>query len=182
MPNVRIIGGVYRSRLVSFNNDTKLRPTPDSVRETLFNWLGQDLTNKTCLDLFAGSGVLSFEAVSRGAKLVISVDKSVKQTQNITKNKNLLNIANNLEIITMDAIYYLTKTTLKFDLIFLDPPYNSDLLLPCLDYIQQHALLTSSGTIYVETNKPIDYPLMKQIRQKSSGMVYYSIYKNLNDE
>ncbi|MCE7916986.1 MAG: 16S rRNA (guanine(966)-N(2))-methyltransferase RsmD, partial [Nitrosomonas sp. PRO5] len=80
---IRIIGGQWRSRLIQFADDELLRPTPDRVRETLFNWLGQDLTGKICLDLFAGSGALGFEAASRGAKQVTMIEQNMKAVRNL---------------------------------------------------------------------------------------------------
>ena len=87
---VRIIGGAWRSRLISFPSSKDLRPTPDRVRETLFNWLGQDLTGKTCLDLFAGSGALGFEAASRGARRVVMVENDATVLRAIIANREVL--------------------------------------------------------------------------------------------
>src|SRR5450756_2414692 len=106
---VRIIGGAWRSRLISFPARTDLRPTPDRVRETLFNWLGQDLTGKTCLDLFAGSGALGLEAASRGARRVVMVERDPGAFHALQANVAVLNAAA-VELKRADALEFLRGT------------------------------------------------------------------------
>src|SRR5438876_10210967 len=119
---VRIIGGRWRGRRVRFPATPDLRPTPDRVRETLFNWLGQDLTGTTTLDLFAGSGALSLEALSRGAARAVAVDRNAALVRALTAAGAALG-TNALEVYRSDAIAYLAREARLFDIIFLDPPF-----------------------------------------------------------
>jgi 16S rRNA (guanine966-N2)-methyltransferase len=177
MGSIRINSGVYRSRVIRFkDNNITLRPTPNKVRGTLFNWLSQDLTDKECLDLFAGSGAISFEALSRNAKNVISIDNDLTTIKDLRKNQQLLK-CNNLTIIHTDALSYLTKCQQKFDLIFLDPPYNSTLLNQSIKLIEEHQLLNTYGIIYIEYyTMPLlnKYTIYKSAR---SGIVKYALLK-----
>lgn len=124
MNSVRIVGGEFRRRVLRFPDSEGLRPTPDRVRETLFNWLGQELDGRHCLDLFAGSGALGFEAASRGAERVVMVEKAPRVLAALQENHSSLHKPATIEIVRADALQYLASTTGKFDLIFLDPPYN----------------------------------------------------------
>ena len=123
---VRIIGGQYRRRLLAFPDAPGLRPTPDRVRETLFNWLGQDLPGWSCLDLYAGSGALGFEAASRGAARVVMVERERAALETLQANRMLLGTTQ-LEIQRADCASWLAGNTELFDLIFLDPPFDSGL-------------------------------------------------------
>jgi 16S rRNA (guanine966-N2)-methyltransferase len=126
MNKVRIIGGELRSRMVSFPADIPgLRPTPDRVRETLFNWLGQTLYGRSCLDLFAGSGALGFEAASRGAERVVMVEKSRTALRALQDNAKKLGCAN-VFVHEQDGLEFVSCDTHKYDVIFLDPPFQSD--------------------------------------------------------
>ncbi|MBP9742234.1 MAG: 16S rRNA (guanine(966)-N(2))-methyltransferase RsmD [Burkholderiales bacterium] len=177
MGKVRIIGGVHRSRILTFNDKIEgLRPTPDRVRETLFNWLGQDLTEKTCLDLFAGSGILGFEAVSRNATHVVSVEANSIANHDLHRNKKLLHAAN-LEIIYDNALHYIKRCSRKFDVIFLDPPYNSDLLGQSLVLLKEYSLLSDHGIIYVEYKELPDLANYILMKHKKAGIVNYMLIK-----
>src|SRR4030088_3459460 len=120
--SVRIIGGLWRSRLIEFPGAADLRPTPDRVRETLFNWLGQDLSGMTCLDLFAGSGALGFEALSRGAASVIMVEKDPAVLRALRDNARKLG-ATGLTRARGDAQECARGAPPRFDVVFVDPPY-----------------------------------------------------------
>lgn len=173
MGKIRIIGGTHRSRQLPVLDQDGLRPTLDRVKETLFNWLGQDLTGQTCLDLFAGSGSLGFEAVSRNAAKVVMVEKSAKVTQQLKDNVKLLR-AENCLVVNDDALKFLTNNTLKFDVIFLDPPYSSDLLAESLQIVSEH--LTINGVIYIEYHQNI--PELSQfniLKQSKAGSVNYAL-------
>jgi 16S rRNA (guanine966-N2)-methyltransferase len=124
MGKIRIIGGIHRSRQLTVLDANGLRPTLDRVKETLFNWLGQDLTGLNCLDAFSGSGSLGFEAISRNAKSVIMIELEQRVYQQLVTNQKLLNV-NNCQIIHGNATEFLKTTNLVFDVIFLDPPYNT---------------------------------------------------------
>jgi 16S rRNA (guanine966-N2)-methyltransferase len=146
---VRITGGQLRSRLITFPARADLRPTPDRVRETLFNWLGQDLTGKSCLDLFAGSGALGFEAASRGAAPVVLVDRDREVCAALDRSARTL-AANGVSVVCAEALTFLARGPRKFDVIFIDPPYASDALQRCLPHLPAH--LTEDGVLYVESN------------------------------
>ncbi|MHB1084093.1 MAG: 16S rRNA (guanine(966)-N(2))-methyltransferase RsmD [Thiobacillus sp.] len=144
---VRIIGGQFRRRLLDFPGSTGLRPTPDRVRETLFNWLGQDLPGWTCLDLFAGSGALGFEAASRGAQRVIMIERDAQAVAALEKNRGVLG-ASGIDVLRVDALAWLAKNRETFDLIFVDPPFDSGLAQTVLAELALH--LKSGGHVYVE--------------------------------
>jgi 16S rRNA (guanine(966)-N(2))-methyltransferase RsmD len=131
---VRIIGGEWRSRLITFPARPDLRPTPDRVRETLFNWLGQDLTGKLCLDLFAGSGALGFEAASRGARGVVMVERDPAASRALEVNIEKLS-ARTVQLKRADALEFLRSDDGKYDVVFVDPPFRAEYLqqvLPAL--------------------------------------------------
>lgn len=120
---IRIIGGQFSGRKISFVSAEGLRPTPDSVREKLFNWLGQDLTGQSVLDLFAGSGALGLEALSRHAQQVVFCEKNTTTAQQLRKQIQQLNTTQHVQVLEQDALNYLAQSTQKFDVIFLDPPF-----------------------------------------------------------
>ncbi|UTH75433.1 16S rRNA (guanine(966)-N(2))-methyltransferase RsmD [Chromobacterium sp. IIBBL 290-4] len=171
---VRIIGGEHRRRLLPFPDAEGLRPTPDRVRETLFNWLGQDLHGKSCLDLFAGSGALGFEAASRGARRVVMVEKSRKVYESLRDNRQLLSAAA-IDVVNGDALLYLKNGRERFDVIFLDPPYDSDLLAQALPLLA--GLLADDGVVYMEARQwPEALPDgWDCVRQDKAGTVHYGL-------
>lgn len=148
---VRIIGGRYRRRLLEFPDAGGLRPTPDRVRETLFNWLGQDLPDVRCLDLFAGSGALGFEAASRGAARVVLVERDAAACAALEKNRALLG-ASGVEVVRAEALAWLANDRTPWDLVFLDPPFDSDLAARVLPELASH--LAPGGRVYVEQAAP----------------------------
>jgi 16S rRNA (guanine966-N2)-methyltransferase len=152
---VRIIGGQFRRRLLDFPGGTGLRPTPDRVRETLFNWLGQDLPGWICLDLFAGSGALGFEAASRGAGRVIMIERDAKAVGALEKNRAVLG-TNAVDILRVDALAWLANNRETFDLIFVDPPFDSGLAASVLAELAPH--LKSGGYAYVEQESHVAAP------------------------
>ena len=152
---VRIIGGQYRRRLLAFPDAPGLRPTPDRVRETLFNWLGQDLTGWTCLDLYAGSGVLGFEAASRGAARVVMVERERAAWETLQANRILLGAAG-VEVQRADCLGWLAASSECFDLIFLDPPFDSGLAETVLPALAGH--VKTGGFVYVEQGSYVTAP------------------------
>src|SRR6185369_8115241 len=122
---LRVIGGKYRSRLLRVPARPGLRPTPDRVRETLFNWLGQDLSGLACLDLFAGSGALGFESASRGAARVVLVEKDRIALAELERSRLELG-ASQVEIVRSDALIFLRQKNARFDVVFLDPPFRQN--------------------------------------------------------
>ena len=149
---LRIIGGEWRSRQLPFVEVPGLRPTPDRVRETLFNWLQGDIVGARCLDLFAGSGAIAFEALSRRAAEVVMVEKHAKAAQQLRDNLQILEgqSESRAKIINTDAVKFLGQFPAPFDLIFLDPPYRKGFLPLVLDQIVEQGLLTERGLIYLE--------------------------------
>jgi 16S rRNA (guanine966-N2)-methyltransferase len=152
---VRIIGGQYRRRLLDFPGSAGLRPTPDRVRETLFNWLGQDLPGWHCLDLFAGSGALGFEAASRGAERVVMIERDRAALEALEKNRAVLG-ASQVSILRADALAWLANDRESFDLIFVDPPFDSGLAEGVLADLAVH--LKPGGQAYVEQGAEVQAP------------------------
>lgn len=150
-----------------------MRPTPDRVRQTLFNWLGQDLHGRTCLDLFAGSGALGFEALSRGAAQVTLVESDPAVYRALGDNARILG-AMAARVVNSDATGFLAHNALKFDVIFLDPPFGQDWLGRLLPVIGAH--LAPGGALYVEAAAPLrDVPGWQLVRQGRAGRVYYHL-------
>lgn len=172
---VRIGAGEWRSRLLQFPDAEGLRPTPDRVRQTVFNWLGQDLTGKTCLDLFAGTGVMGFEALSRNAKSVVMIELAKVPYQALLKNQSIL-IATAAKIVQQDALQFLAKNQQKFDVIFCDPPYQKqwmDKLLPLLcGHLAKGGLLYAEAEYAIESNAQWDV-----VKHGKAGNVYYHLLK-----
>jgi 16S rRNA (guanine(966)-N(2))-methyltransferase RsmD len=176
---VRIGGGDWRSRLIKFSDSTGLRPTPDRVRQTLFNWLGQDLTGKTCLDLFAGTAVLGFEALSRNAAAAVLIEKTPAVYKAILDNKTALK-AEKAQVLNLDALTFLAKNQQKFDVIFLDPPYNQGWLDQVLPLIATH--LNAGGVVYAEAEYALQDSDTWQVKKQSkAGNVYYHLLELAHD-
>ena len=174
---VRIIGGIHRSRILRFKDDiTGLRPTPDRVRETVFNWLGQTLAGKTCLDLFAGSGAMGFEAISRGAKSVTMIESNKFVYTDLLNNAKLLKTDNAL-IKNQNALNYIKQSIPYFDIIFIDPPYNSDLLQQCLNALSGSTLINEDAVIYIEYQKKPDLGSYEVIKEGRAGMVHFALIR-----
>ncbi|MGI9213659.1 MAG: 16S rRNA (guanine(966)-N(2))-methyltransferase RsmD [Methylococcaceae bacterium] len=147
---LRIIGGIWRGRKISFPDRQGLRPTSDRMRETLFNWLRLDMENSTCLDLFAGSGALGFEAASRGAARVIMVDSDAEAIKSLNHHRHILG-ADQIQVIQADCTHYLGRTEkMAFDLVFVDPPFNRN-LVPAVCGLLESGWLKPHAKIYIET-------------------------------
>ncbi|MCL2021280.1 MAG: 16S rRNA (guanine(966)-N(2))-methyltransferase RsmD [Betaproteobacteria bacterium] len=178
MNQVRVIGGLWRSRLLRFPSGEGLRPTPDRVRETLFNWLGQDLSGKFCLDLFAGAGALGFEAASRGAAKVVLVDHAGKAAHALRKNIEALGASGIVEVVAMDALEYLsfheTSGQKRFDVVFMDPPYRQGWIQRLEPLLA--GLLEPDAALYAEAEFPIAaLGSWKAMRQGRAGQVYFHL-------
>lgn len=179
---VRIIGGEYRGRRLVFPSVPGLRPTPDLVRETLFNWLQPVLPGSVCLDLFAGSGALGLEAASRGATRVTMVDSSPAAVAQIRENVELLRLEQ-VRVERADAALWLERTIPEpADVVFLDPPYDDNLLEGVCGLLEQQGWLKPGARIYVEADvgDSLATPaaLWAPIRQKRSGRVCYTLFSN----
>jgi len=171
---VRIIGGQWRSRIVQFPGTPGLRPTPDRVRETLFNWLGQRLDGKACLDLFAGSGALGFEALSRGARRVVMVERDRAAAAALRASAQKLAAAN-VDIVEGDALRYLATPRERFDVVFVDPPYSEHLVPRVLERLAPH--LSEGARVYAEDDEALELPAGWQpLREDRAGAVHYGLY------
>jgi len=184
---LRIIGGKWRGRKLSFVESKGLRPTLDRVRETLFNWLQPVIYNSRCLDLYSGSGALGFEALSRGASQVTMVDNNRQVYKQLNHNLQLLD-CDNADTVCMDAVEFLSKQSLtqslesKYQIAFLDPPFNQNLLDNCCQKIEQQQLLAEKSYIYIEaekklklTNIPVNWHKTKE--KKAGQLAYYLFYR-----
>ncbi len=151
---LRIVGGLWRSRRVRFLDAQGLRPTPDRVRETLFNWLQGEVQGRHCLDVFAGSGALSFEALSRGAASALLLERDARQAVCLREEGAKLE-AEALTVVNGDSLQLLAKglplPADGFSLVFLDPPFGKGLLPPVLQALQQPGLLAPEAWVYIET-------------------------------
>lgn len=174
---VRIIGGSHRRRLVKFPDLPGLRPTPDRVRETVFNWLGQDLSGLVCLDAFAGSGALGLEAASRGAARVVMWERDAHALAALRANVRELGI-NGADVLAADALASLEGGGEDYDVIFLDPPFAQDLLEPAL--CSAATRLRPGGRIYAESPRPLSAELLERTglqvyRQGRAGLSHYCL-------
>jgi len=180
---LRIIAGQWRGRKLHFPANPALRPTPDRVRETLFNWLMPVIDGARCLDLFAGSGVLGLEALSRGAAEAVFVDNHRISIDALQQACDLFG-ARGAGFHVSDALQFLQGTSRPFDIVFLDPPYASDLLVQAAQLLQQQNWLADSAYIYVEHAQDFDtdsLPAQWQLhRQKQAGQVCFSLYIKAN--
>ncbi|WP_133650051.1 16S rRNA (guanine(966)-N(2))-methyltransferase RsmD [Paraburkholderia flava] len=176
---IRIIGGDWKRTPLPVLDLDGLRPTPDRVRETLFNWLGQRLEGQRCLDLFAGSGALGFEAASRGAARVLMVERNARAAAQLRANQAHLS-AKTIEIAEADALRLAASLAPgSFDVVFLDPPFDGDLLGRALELVVP--LLSADGMLYVESGEALDVAQIEAlagwsvVRQGKAGAVHYHL-------
>ena len=174
----RIIGGKWRRRRIHFPALVDIRPTPDRVRETVFNWLAPMVQGASCLDLFSGSGALGFEALSRGASHVTMVDKSPVVIKSLGETARLFN--------TQDVIFYQGQAPDKimlpeksFDIVFLDPPFHQDLIQKSLLWLETQKIITHKTVVYIEMENtlplvlPENWVILKQGKTRHVG--YYLV-------
>jgi 16S rRNA (guanine966-N2)-methyltransferase len=182
---VRIIGGQWKRTPLPVPAVEGLRPTPDRVRETLFNWLGQDLTGWRCLDPFAGTGALGFEAASRGAARVVMVERESRAVDQLLRTRDKLK-ADAVEVVRGDALAWLRSSGERFDLILLDPPFGHqwpERVLPLVE-----SLLAPEGRVYLECEaalSPSEPPLsavpsLELLRSDKAGRVHYHLLRQRN--
>lgn len=175
---LRIIGGKWRGRKLAFPEVEGLRPTGDRIRETLFNWLAPDIVGARCLDLFAGSGALGLEALSRGAASLTLVEASAPAAQRLREHLGTLG-ADNARVVQGDALRQAWPAGEQWDLVFIDPPFAADLWQPTLERLAAQALLAPGAAIYVESPPQGAYrtPEHWQLhREKTAGNVCYRLY------
>jgi len=185
---IKIIGGKYKGKIINFTykenekNNSHLRPTSNRARETLFNWLMFDINNSTCLDLFTGSGALSFEALSRNASLITSIEsqKSIYNNLNSIQN-DFNNDSKKINIINTDSLEYIKKTNNlnPYDIIFIDPPYNlinHDFINFLFSNLNNNGYINKDTLIYIESDKDLSIELNKNnlviIKHKKVSSVY----------
>jgi 16S rRNA (guanine966-N2)-methyltransferase len=178
---LRIIGGEWRSRRFAFPDAEGLRPTPDRVRETLFNWLAPYLSGARVLDPFTGSGALYLEALSRGASMALALDLNPNAIASLRKHLDALNCGQG-QLLQSDALRYLdSQAATPFDLVFLDPPFNRNLLLPACELLESRGWLAEHAWIYTESESapsslglPANWRLY---REKKAGQVHYALWE-----
>ncbi|WP_185234647.1 16S rRNA (guanine(966)-N(2))-methyltransferase RsmD [Teredinibacter franksiae] len=175
--SIRIIGGQWRGRKLAVTEAEGLRPTADRVRETLFNWLMADIHGSRCLDLFAGTGALGLEALSRGAAFVQFAETNTQAARQLEANLQLLD-GMHAKVFGGDGLS-LAPPSEPFDLVFLDPPYARNLWQPALTYLAGKGLLHPSAKIYIEA--PKSHPSfaiegLYTLKEKTAGSVRYGLY------
>lgn len=180
---IRIIGGEWRSRKLTVPDAPGLRPTPDRVRETLFNWLASYIGGARVLDAFTGSGALFLEALSRGASSGIALDLNTEAINNLRRNLELLD-CDSAEVLRADALQYLSNTAERgFDIVLLDPPFHQDLLLTACQLLESNNWLNERAWIYTESEQApssLAVPNTWRLhREKHTGQVYYALWQKL---
>jgi len=182
---LRIIGGQLRGRKLAIADVPGLRPTTDRVRETVFNWLQFELVDTRCLDLFAGSGALAFEALSRGAAQVILIEKDSQAARLLTQHAITLSQACTGQALVQsaDALQFLDQRPAQpFDIVFIDPPFGMSLVERCINKLTQHQWLAEGSWVYIETERDLvpQVPVNWQLhREKQAGQVTFRLYQVL---
>jgi len=175
---LRIIGGEWRGRKLGFPDVDGLRPTTDRVRETLFNWLAPVIHGARCLDLFAGSGALGLEALSRGAAAVTFIERERQAVESLRANLALLQDQRG-SVLHLDALSYLAGEPHTFDIVFLDPPFRQSLLQPALERLCRDGWLATDARIYIEVELELGEPHLPDgwelTRSKKAGQVIYAL-------
>ena len=178
---LRIIGGQWRSRQFNFPMAHGLRPTPNRVRETLFNWLAPYVEGAKVLDLFAGSGALFLEALSRGAGSALALDLNSAAINSLRGHLLTLRCDNG-QLLQTDALRHLEQQpATPFDLVFLDPPFSQGLLLPACTLLEEKGWLASDAWVYTESENPpssLGLPGNWRLhREQKAGQVYYALWE-----
>jgi 16S rRNA (guanine966-N2)-methyltransferase len=177
--SVRIIGGIWRGRRVHFPDMPSLRPTPDRVRETLFNWLQHSLGGTRCLDLFAGSGALGLEALSRGAAEVVFVEQFPAASRTLQQQLVLLGGEVKGRVMEMGAARFLRTAAKPFDIAFLDPPFGKDALAEYIPMLDSGNWLKAGSLVYLENERLAGVPTLpphwELLKSKSAGEVGYHL-------
>tara|TARA_Y100001980_G_C14405404_1_gene200492 strand:- start:69 stop:632 length:564 start_codon:yes stop_codon:yes gene_type:complete len=179
----RIIAGKFRGTKIPFRLNKSLRPTENKTKETLFNWLMNDLDQKLCLDMYAGTGSLGFEAISRGAVRVVFIENDRDRCRAIIDIAKKLNVQKSCNIFNANSINFDYKIfEEKFDIIFLDPPFHGNLIKKSLDIIFEQNLLAEKGLIYIESEMDLDVESltirMKKIGESKGGETKFYLYES----
>jgi len=175
---LRIVAGKWRSRLLPIGDEPGLRPTSERIRETLFNWLASTIAGSRCLDLFAGTGALGFEALSRGAREVVFVENSAGAAAALKESAEVLE-ARDARIVEADGIRYLKGEPQPFDIVFLDPPFAADLLEDLCRLLSEDNWLAEDARIYLEQDRERPLPKLPEgwtvLKEKTAGQVRYAL-------
>ncbi|ELZ1261555.1 16S rRNA (guanine(966)-N(2))-methyltransferase RsmD [Vibrio fluvialis] len=181
---VRIISGLWRGRKLPVHDAEGLRPTTDRVKETLFNWLAQDIPHAKCLDLFAGSGGLGFESASRQADKVTMLEMNPQAFAQLKTNIAALK-ASNIEAVITDTLAYLKQPGQAYDVVFIDPPFRQGLLQETVQLLEQNGWLAANAMIYIESEKELpltELPESWQLyREKLAGQVCYRLFERTSE-
>ncbi|PSW04975.1 16S rRNA (guanine(966)-N(2))-methyltransferase RsmD [Photobacterium lipolyticum] len=177
---IRIISGRLRGRKLPVHDVEGLRPTTDRVKETVFNWLAQDIYQARCLDLFAGSGSLGFEALSRGAEYITMLELDKKAANQLQQNLATIG-ETNAEVINTDSLKYLAQPGTPHDVVFIDPPFRKDLIQNVIERLEANHWLTPHAMIYIEAEKELGElttPAHWRLhREKTAGQVCYRLFE-----
>lgn len=180
LSQLRIIGGQWRGRKLAFTPVEGLRPTTDRVRETLFNWLAQDIHDANCLDLFAGSGALGLEALSRGAGHCDFVDTSTIALKQLREHLHTLDASGRSHCHAVSALTFLEQANRPWHIVFIDPPFGQNLVAPACALLAHSNALSPGALIYVETGVKEDAPNLpanwQLHREKKAGGVSYRLF------
>lgn len=187
---LRIIGGNWRGRQMSFADQNDVRPTPNRIRETLFNWLSSLIPNARCLDLFAGSGILSLEALSREAKEVTIIDQSPRVIELIQQQLSKFEPHPKADIWQGDVFDWIrnfdSPDMAPFDIVFVDPPFDSDMIPAICRLLEQHQVLSPDASIYIESKAEVNQQILPEnwriYRQAKASRVHYCLCKRVIHE
>ena len=178
----RIIGGSLRGSKLPFKENRSIRPTEGKTKETLFNWLLNDLEGKTCLDMFAGTGSLGIEALSRGAKEVVFVEKQKKLADSLKTNLKRLQVYSSSQVLNANAFSIdFDNLPYKFDILFIDPPFRENLIQRSLDFVKSSNLLTPKALIYLECETELELVELTRdlnlLKESKGGQTQYCLYE-----
>ncbi len=178
----RIIGGSLRGSKLPFKENRSIRPTEGKTKETLFNWLLNDLEGKTCLDMFAGTGSLGIEALSRGAKEVVFIEKQKKLADSLKTNLKRLQVYSSSQVLNANAFSIdFDNLPYKFDILFIDPPFRENLIQRSLDFVKSSNLLTPKALIYLECETELELVELTRdlnlLKESKGGQTQYCLYE-----
>lgn len=181
---MRIISGEHRGRKLLEFEGMNIRPTTDRVKESMFNLIQDWIYDARILDMFAGSGALSFEALSRGARSAVCIDRDLRSIDVIRKNAQTLNYTDKCVILNMDSMDYLKQCSEAFDVVFMDPPYNKGFIEPALKAITEKGILSDNGIIVLESDDTDFYGAadkLEILKQRKYGRTYITIYRSIQE-
>ncbi|GEA62662.1 ribosomal RNA small subunit methyltransferase D [Vibrio comitans NBRC 102076] len=177
--SIRIISGLWRGRKLPVHDAEGLRPTTDRVKETLFNWIANDIPHARCLDLFAGSGGLGFEAASRQAEEVTLIELNSQAFQQLQQNAQTVK-ATNINVLNQNSLNFLKQEGQPYDIVFIDPPFRQGLLAESIELLENNHWLNDQALIYIETEKELEMPALPENwqlhREKVAGQVRFQLF------